>query len=102
VLRQLYSLVLLQYSLSRRFHKVSICCTCLQGCGGDACLEGNGCCMQRVRGVIFASGLQREVFTAGNDIKELYAPQTSIARRVPATMAFHVLASHACYVSGQL
>lgn len=38
--------------------------------------------MQAVRGVIFASGLQREVFTAGNDIKELYAPQTSIARHV--------------------
>lgn len=33
-----------------------------------------------MRGVIFASGLQREVFTAGNDIKELYAPQTSISR----------------------
>ena len=42
--------------------------------------------MQTVRGVIFASGLQREVFTAGNDIKELYAPQTSIARHVPAML----------------
>lgn len=39
--------------------------------------------LQTVRGVIFASGLQREVFTAGNDIKELYAPQTSIARHAP-------------------
>ena len=31
----------------------------------------------RVRGVIFQSGLQRDVFTAGNDILELYAPKTS-------------------------
>ncbi|BDA42694.1 Enoyl-CoA delta isomerase 1, mitochondrial [Coccomyxa sp. Obi] len=35
---------------------------------------------QAVRGVIFASGLKRDVFTAGNDIKELYAPQTSMER----------------------
>ncbi len=34
-----------------------------------------------MRGVIFASGLGRDVFTAGNDIKELYAPQTSRSRR---------------------
>ncbi|KAK9816888.1 hypothetical protein WJX72_006737 [[Myrmecia] bisecta] len=33
-----------------------------------------------VRGVIFASGLQRDVFTAGNDFKELYAPSTSADR----------------------
>ena len=46
--------------------------------------------MQRVRGVIFASGLQREVFTAGNDIKELYTPQTSIARQA-TEMASQVL-----------
>ncbi len=51
--------------------------------------------LQRVRGVIFASGLQREVFTAGNDIKELYAPQTSIARHAPAPLA--MLSSHAAY-----
>ena len=38
--------------------------------------------LQAVRGVIFASGLKRDVFTAGNDIKELYAPQTSRSRRV--------------------
>ncbi|KAI8906529.1 ClpP/crotonase [Powellomyces hirtus] len=31
----------------------------------------------KVRGVIFHSGLARPVFTAGNDIKELYAPATS-------------------------
>lgn len=31
----------------------------------------------RVKGVIFASGLKRDVFTAGNDLKELYAPGTS-------------------------
>lgn len=43
----------------------------------------NGCsCVQAVRGVIFASGLKRDVFTAGNDIKELYAPQTSKERCV--------------------
>lgn len=34
----------------------------------------------QVRGVIFASGLRREVFTAGNDIKELFAPLTSQER----------------------
>lgn len=33
-----------------------------------------------VRGVIFQSGLQRDVFTAGNDIMELYAPNTSKER----------------------
>lgn len=33
-----------------------------------------------VRGLIFASGLKRNVFTAGNDIKELYAPLTSMER----------------------
>ena len=31
----------------------------------------------RVRAAIFSSGLQRDVFTAGNDVKELYAPMTS-------------------------
>lgn len=36
-------------------------------------------CMQ-VRGVIFCSGLARDVFTAGNDINELYAPLTSRER----------------------
>ncbi|WIA42748.1 hypothetical protein OEZ86_008691 [Tetradesmus obliquus] len=30
-----------------------------------------------MRGVIIASGLQRDIFTAGNDLKELYAPLTS-------------------------
>ena len=33
-----------------------------------------------VRGVIFQSGLARDVFTAGNDILELYAPKTSKQR----------------------
>ena len=33
-----------------------------------------------VRGLIFASALKRNVFTAGNDIKELYAPGTSFER----------------------
>ena len=33
-----------------------------------------------IRGVIFQSGLQRDVFTAGNDIMELYAPNTSKER----------------------
>lgn len=33
-----------------------------------------------VRGVIFTSGLQRDVFTAGNDLAELYAPLTSEER----------------------
>jgi 3,2-trans-enoyl-CoA isomerase len=32
------------------------------------------------RGVIFQSGLQRDIFTAGNDIMELYAPNTSLER----------------------
>ncbi len=30
--------------------------------------------------MIFASGLRRDVFTAGNDIKELFAPLTSRER----------------------
>ena len=30
-----------------------------------------------VSGVIFASGLKRDVFSAGNDIMELYAPKVS-------------------------
>lgn len=33
-----------------------------------------------VRGIIFCSGLKRDVFTAGNDINELYAPLTSNER----------------------
>ncbi|TPX61389.1 hypothetical protein SpCBS45565_g07270 [Spizellomyces sp. 'palustris'] len=34
----------------------------------------------QVRGVIFHSGLSRPVFTAGNDLKELYAPASSQER----------------------
>lgn len=34
----------------------------------------------KVHGVIFCSGLQRDVFSAGNDIMELYAPKTSEQR----------------------
>lgn len=34
----------------------------------------------QVRGAIFCSGLRRDVFTAGNDIGELYAPLTSRER----------------------
>ena len=33
-----------------------------------------------VRGIIFYSGLKREIFTAGNDLMELYAPKTSPER----------------------
>lgn len=33
-----------------------------------------------VRGVIWVSGLKRDVFTAGNDLKELHAPSTSRSR----------------------
>ena len=33
-----------------------------------------------VRGVVFRSGLQKDIFTAGNDITELYAPKTSLER----------------------
>ena len=33
-----------------------------------------------VRGALFCSGLRRDVFTAGNDINELYAPLTSAER----------------------
>ena len=43
-----------------------------------------------VRGLIFASALQRSVFTAGNDIKELYAPGTSFERS-PATLLRHTV-----------
>ncbi|KAJ3189873.1 hypothetical protein HDU85_000157 [Gaertneriomyces sp. JEL0708] len=35
-----------------------------------------------VRGVIFHSGLSRSIFTAGNDLKELYAPSTSRERYI--------------------
>ena len=34
----------------------------------------------QVRGVVFTSGLAREIFTAGNDLAELYAPKTSLER----------------------
>lgn len=33
-----------------------------------------------VRGLIFQSGLEKDVFTAGNDLLELYAPKTSAER----------------------
>jgi 3,2-trans-enoyl-CoA isomerase len=33
-----------------------------------------------IRGVIFTSGLTRQIFTAGNDLNELYAPSTSLER----------------------
>lgn len=33
-----------------------------------------------VRGALFCSGLRRDVFTAGNDINELFAPLTSAER----------------------
>jgi len=33
-----------------------------------------------VRGVIICSGLKRDLFTAGNDLGELYAPNTSLER----------------------
>ena len=33
-----------------------------------------------IRGIIFQSGVERDVFTAGNDIMELYAPNTSLER----------------------
>lgn len=42
----------------------------LEGCEADP----------KVRGIILRSGLERDVFTAGNDIKELYAPMTSAER----------------------
>ena len=34
----------------------------------------------KVRGVIYQSGLKKDVFTAGNDLNELYAPKTSPER----------------------
>ena len=33
-----------------------------------------------VRGALFCSGLRRDVFTAGNDINELFTPLTSAER----------------------
>eukprot|EP00210_Caulerpa_lentillifera_P009672 g9228.t1 len=33
-----------------------------------------------IKGVIFCSGLTRDIFTAGNDLGELYAPNTSLKR----------------------
>lgn len=41
-------------------------------------LEGDA----SLRGLVVASGLARDVFTAGNDLKELYAPNTSAERWV--------------------
>ena len=34
----------------------------------------------KVRGVVFTSTLKRNVFTAGNDLSELYAPSTSLSQ----------------------
>eukprot|EP00472_Partenskyella_glossopodia_P005381 CAMPEP_0197520912 /NCGR_PEP_ID=MMETSP1318-20131121/6236_1 /TAXON_ID=552666 /ORGANISM="Partenskyella glossopodia, Strain RCC365" /LENGTH=213 /DNA_ID=CAMNT_0043072683 /DNA_START=116 /DNA_END=754 /DNA_ORIENTATION=- len=34
----------------------------------------------KIKGIIYRSGLKRDVFTAGNDIKELYAPMTTKER----------------------
>src|SRR5436305_9397738 len=34
----------------------------------------------KVRGIIFTSTLKRNVFTAGDDLAELYAPLTSLAQ----------------------
>jgi Delta3-Delta2-enoyl-CoA isomerase len=34
----------------------------------------------KIRGIIFCSGLKRNIFTAGNDLIELYAPKTSAER----------------------
>ncbi len=39
-------------------------------------LEGDS----SIRGVVFQSGLKRDVFTAGNDINELFAPKSSAER----------------------
>jgi 3,2-trans-enoyl-CoA isomerase len=39
-------------------------------------LEANS----KMRGVIFCSGLERDIFTAGNDLMELYAPKSSRER----------------------
>ena len=33
-----------------------------------------------VRGIIFSSGVKRDVFTAGNSLKELHAPSTTRER----------------------
>ena len=41
----------------------------------DAC-EKN----RKIRGIIIASGLEKDIFTAGNDIKELYSKTTSEER----------------------
>lgn len=38
---------------------------------------------RQVQGVVFSSGLKRDVFSAGNDIMELYAPRTSAEVRRP-------------------
>ncbi|KAJ3073549.1 hypothetical protein HDU98_001289 [Podochytrium sp. JEL0797] len=39
-------------------------------------IEGN----QAMRALIFQSGLDKDIFTAGNDLTELYAPMTSLER----------------------
>ncbi|KAK9763936.1 hypothetical protein K7432_008974 [Basidiobolus ranarum] len=48
-------------------------------------LESNG----KVRGVIFHSGLSRSIFTAGNDLNELYAPKTTLERYTAFTVTLN-------------
>lgn len=53
-----------------------------------------------VRGVVLASGLKRDVFTAGNDLKELYAPNTSAERCAVAAVAGAVAAGGPAAAAG--
>ncbi len=46
----------------------------------EAVLDRAEAAFPRVRGLIFTTGLKRDVFTAGNDLLELYAPRTSAKR----------------------
>jgi len=48
--------------------------TCLQSALRE--VESN----PTMKGIAFLSGVKKDVFTAGNDIMELYAPKTSIDR----------------------
>jgi 3,2-trans-enoyl-CoA isomerase len=47
-----------------------------------------------IRGVLFKSGLERDIFTAGNDLNELYAPKTSESRFIEFWMVQNQFLAH--------
>ncbi|CCG81204.1 protein of unknown function [Taphrina deformans PYCC 5710] len=47
-----------------------------------------------IRGIIYRSGLKKPVFTAGNDITELYAPNTNAERYCQFWLSQNIFLSH--------